>query len=234
MKDHKTHSHSIRDLPAADQPRERLANLGVSALTSGELLAILLRVGIQGENVIRLAERLLKTFDGLHGLHSASVQELSEIKGVGLAKAAQIKAALELGHRMNLESLVNKPLINSPDDVSALLMHSLSASKQEELWVLNLDTRNRVLSMKRLYVGSLNHSTVRISEVFESAVRLRANGIIVVHNHPSGDPSPSPEDIQLTKGLIQAGDLLDIKLLDHIIMGCEGYVSLKQRKLGFE
>lgn len=234
MSDNKNKPHSIRDLPAGDQPRERLANLGASALTSGELLAILLRVGIKNENVIRLAERLLNTFGGLRGLHSATVEELRAIKGMGLAKAAQIKAALELGHRMNLEPLAQKHQINSPEDVAALVMHDLSAARQEELWVLTLDTRNQVLSTQHLYMGSLNHSTVRIGEVFESAVRQKANGIIVVHNHPSGDPSPSPEDVQLTGALVKAGDLLDIKLLDHIIIGREEFVSLKQRKLGFE
>ena len=229
----KNSSHGIRDLPTSDLPRERLAKLGVNALNTSELLAILLRIGVRGENVIRLAERLLRTFYGLHGLHMASIQDLSAIRGVGLAKAAQIKAALELGHRMSMETLQTKPLISSPDDVSMLLKHTLTASRQEELWVLNLDTRNRVISNDRLYLGSLNHSTVRISEVFESAIRQKANGIIVVHNHPSGDPSPSPEDVSLTKTLIEAGNLLDIKVLDHVIIGSEGFVSLKQRKLGF-
>jgi DNA repair protein RadC len=224
----------ISDMRNEDKPRERMAALGSSALSSRELLAILLRVGTKGENVLNMADRLLNSYGGLQGLHSASFAELCAEHGMGVSKTAQLKAALELGHRLKLEELKEKPVINSPGDVADLVMHELSAARQEHLWVLMLNTRNHVLNIQRLYTGSLNHSTVRIGEVFEAAIRHKAAGIIVVHNHPSGDPSPSPEDIQLTTALIKAGDLLDIKLLDHIIIGSREFVSLKQRKLGFE
>jgi DNA repair protein RadC len=227
-------SFRISDMRNEDKPRERMASMGTSALSSRELLAILLRIGTKGENVLSLADRLLNTYGGLQGLHSASFTELCAEHGMGVSKTAQLKAALELGQRLKMEELKEKPVINSPADVADLVMHELSAARQEHLWVLMLTTRNHVLNIQRLYTGSLNHSTVRIGEVFEAAIRHKAAGIIVVHNHPSGDPSPSPEDIQLTSALIKAGDLLDIKLLDHIIFGGREFVSLKQRKLGFE
>jgi len=225
----------ISDMRTEEKPRERMAALGSGALFDRELLAILLRVGTKGENVLALADRLLNTFGGLQGLHSASFDELCTERGMGVSKTAQLKAALELGHRLKTEKLEEeKKVINSPEDVANLVMHELTATRQEQLWVLTLNTRNHVLSVQHLYTGSLNHSTVRIAEVFEAAIRHKAAGIIVVHNHPSGDPAPSPEDIQLTTALRQAGDLLDIKLLDHIIFGSREYVSLKQRRLGFE
>ena len=224
----------ISDMRAEEKPRERMASKGSGALSVRELLAILLRVGTRGENALELADRILDTFGGLQGLHSAAFDELCAERGMGISKTAQLKAALELGHRLKLEPLKEKKVINSPEDVAELVMHELSAARQEHLWVLMLTTRNRVLDIQRLYTGSLNHSTVRIAEVFEAAIRRKAAGIIVVHNHPSGDPAPSPEDIKLTTAIRQAGDLLDIKLLDHIIFGSHEYVSLKQRRLGFE
>jgi DNA repair protein RadC len=227
-------TYRISDMRREDKPRERLVTLGASALQTRELLAILLRVGIKGENVLDLSERLLKEFGGLQGLHSAEIRELSAVRGMGISKACQLKAALELGHRLKTEELQEKPLINSPADAAELVMHELSAASQEELWVLLLNTRNRVLSIQHLYTGSLNHSTVRIGEVFAAAIRHKAAGIIVAHNHPSGDPAPSPEDIKLTSTLRQAGELLDIKLLDHLIIGRRDFVSLKQRRLGFD
>jgi len=227
-------NHRIRDMRGEDKPRERLADLGASALNTRELLAILLRVGVKGENVLELSDRLLKEFGGLQGLHSADLVELSTIRGIGMAKACQLKAALELGNRLRSEEFEKKPEINSPADAAGLVLHTLSAASQEELLVLNLNTRNRVLSIQHLYTGSVNHSTVRIAEVFTAAIRQKAAAIIVAHNHPSGDPAPSPEDIQLTTAIRQAGDLLDIKLLDHLIVGGQEYVSLKQRRLGFD
>jgi DNA repair protein RadC len=227
-------THRIKDKPEEERPRERIARLGGSALNRTELLAILLRTGVPGENALELADHLLVEFGGLQGLHRAEFKDLSRVRGVGPAKAAQLKAALELGFRMNLEEKGEKPRIGSPEDVVALVQQPMSALAQEELWVMALDTRNRVLHTQHLYTGSLNHSTVRIAEIFEVAMRCKAAGVIVIHNHPSGDPSPSPEDIQLTRALREAGDLLDLKLLDHIIIGGIGFVSMKQKKLGFD
>ncbi len=227
-------TYRIKDLSAEDRPRERLAQLGVGALTKAELLAILLRTGVPGESAIHLAERLMQTFGGLKGLHRASFEELCRVRGLGVAKASQLKAALELGQRLKQEEAGERSTINSPQDAADLVMHAMSALQQEELWVLALDTRNHVLHTEKLYTGSLNHSSVRIAEIFEVGIRHKAAALIVVHNHPSGDPSPSPEDIQLTRALLESGKLLDIKVLDHLIIGRDVFVSMKQRKLGFD
>ena len=227
-------TYRISDMPKDEKPRERLINLGARALSKNELLAILLRTGVQGENVLELAERLLRDFGGLQGLHRASLDELSQTRGIGPTKAVEIKAAIELGRRLEEEKVEEKITITSPEDAVRVVQHDLSAARQEQLWVMTLDTRNHVLKTEKLYSGSLNHSSVRVGEVFESAIRLKAAALIVIHNHPSGDPTPSPEDIQITQALRQAGDLLDIKVLDHIIIGQKEWASLKQRKLGFD
>jgi len=225
--------YRIRDLESGDRPRERLAHLGAEALSTAELLAILLRVGIPGENAVQLGTRLLKTFGGLSGLHRASFHELQAQRGVGVAKAAQIKAAIELGRRMVAASPEERPAIHSPADAAALVLYEMSALSQEHLWVILTDTRNRVMHIEKMYRGSLNASTVRVGEVFRAAIQRNAAAILVVHNHPSGDPTPSPEDITLTRALIQAGRLLDIEVLDHLVIGQGRFVSLKERGLAF-
>lgn len=226
-------TYRITDLSANDRPRERLAELGPQALSNGELLAILLRVGVQGENSVQLGQRLLNEFGGLHGLHRASVIEICNVHGVGMAKAAQIKAAIELGVRLRLEAPEEKPAIHSPADAAALVQYEMSALPQEHLRVINLDTRNRVINIEKVYVGSLNASTVRVGELFKSAIQRNAAAIIILHNHPSGDPTPSPEDVSLTRAVVQAGKLLDIEVLDHLVIGHGRYISLKERGLGF-
>lgn len=225
--------YRIRDLESGDRPRERLAHLGAEALSTAELLAILLRVGIPGENAVQLGTRLLKTFGGLSGLHRASFHELQAQRGVGVAKAAQIKAAIELGRRMVAASPEERPAIHSPADAAALVLYEMSALSQEHLWVILTDTRKRVMHIEKMYRGSLNASTVRVGEVFRAAIQRNAAAILVVHNHPSGDPTPSPEDITLTRALIQAGRLLDIEVLDHLVIGQGRFVSLKERGLAF-
>jgi DNA repair protein RadC len=225
--------YRIRDLDDQERPRERLAKLGPEALSTAELLAILLRVGVPGENAVQLGTRLLQTFGGLSGLHRASFHELQSQHGVGVAKAAQIKAAIELGRRMVAAAPEERPAIHSPADAAALVLYEMSALTQEHLWVILTDTRNRVLHIEKMYKGSLNASTVRVGEVFRAAIQRNAASILVVHNHPSGDPTPSPEDITLTRALIQAGHLLDIEVLDHLIIGQGRYVSLKERGLAF-
>jgi DNA repair protein RadC len=226
-------AYRITDLSSSDRPRERLAELGPQALSNAELLAILLRVGIQGENSVQMGQRLLQDLGGLHGLHRASVLEISQQHGLGLAKAAQIKAAIELGIRLRLEAPEERPAIHSPADAAALVQYEMAALPQEHLRVVNLDTRNRVINIEKLYVGSLNASTVRVGELFKPAISRNAASIIVIHNHPSGDPAPSPEDVALTRSIVQAGKLLDIEVLDHLVIGQGRWVSLKERGLGF-
>lgn len=229
-----TYSVLIRDMALGDRPRERLAQVGERAVSTAELLAIILRSGSGGESVIRLAERLLVKFNGLPGLGRASLGELNTVKGIGEAKAIEIKAALELGRRLLATSPAERPRVNSPADAANLLLSEMSLLEQEHLKVILLDTRNQVLAMPTIYVGSLNTSVMRVGELFRPAIRENAAAVIVVHNHPSGDPSPSAEDVAVTRQLVKAGELLDIKVLDHLIIGHQRYVSLKERGLGFD
>ncbi len=221
----------IRDLAEEDRPRERLIEVGERALSSAELIAIILRVGTKGISAVRLAERLLVEFDGLPGLGRASVAALSNISGVGSAKAVQIKAALELGRRMVASSPEERPKVTSPADAANLLMSEMMLLEQEHLRVILLNTRNEVLSMPTIYQGSLNTSVIRVGELFRQAIRANAAALIVAHNHPSGDPSPSPEDIAVTRQFVKAGNLLDVTVLDHVVIGHQRFVSLKERQL---
>ncbi len=232
MSEHRP-TYRITDLAATDRPRERLAKHGANTLTTPELLAILLRVGVPGENAVQLAQRLLNVFGGVAGLHRAPFEEVCNQHGIGPAKAAQIKAALELGNRMRLDAPNEQSTIHSPADAAALVQFDMSVLEQEELWVILLDTRNRVLHIEKVYRGSVNTSQVRIGELFRSAVRRNAAALVVVHNHPSGDPSPSPDDVAVTRAIVAAGKLLDIEVLDHLVIGMGRYASLKERGLGF-
>lgn len=228
-----TSFYTIKDLSEEERPRERLAKLGPQSLTTAELLAILVRVGVVGETAVQVGQRLLQTFGGISGIHRASFHELSNQKGIKLAKAAQIKAAIELGRRLVLESPEERPIVHSPADAAELVQYEMSALEQEELRVLLLDTRNRVQHIETVYRGSVNSSQVRVAEIFKAAIRRNATNLIVIHNHPSGDPTPSPDDVTITRAILQAGELLDVKLLDHIIIGSARFVSLKERGLGF-
>jgi len=226
-------TYRITDLDQAERPRERLRRLGAQALTSAELLAILLRVGVPGENAVQLGQRLMQAFQGLAGLHRASFDEVCAQHGIGEAKAAQIKAAIELGRRLAAESPEDRPSIHSPQDAADLLRYEMSALEQEELRVVLLDNRNRLLGSETVYRGSVNSSQVRVGELFKAAIRRNAVAVIVVHNHPSGDPAPSPDDVAVTRAIVQAGKLLDIDVLDHLVIGAGKFVSLKERGLGF-
>jgi DNA repair protein RadC len=223
----------IRDLPAGERPRERLKHAGEGALSTTELLAIILRTGVGGESVLDMAQRLLSRYDGLPGLARASFAELESEKGLGEAKTAQLKAALEIGRRMLLVSPEERFAVRSPADVAQLLMAEMSHLEQEHFRALYLDTRNRLLGSETIYVGSLNASHIRVGEVFRDAVKRNCAAIIVVHNHPSGDPTPSPEDVEVTRQLVEAGKLLDIEVLDHLVIGQQRFVSLRERGLGF-
>ncbi len=233
MSDSRHPIYRITDLHETERPRERLSSLGPQALNSAELLAILLRVGVAGENAVQLGQRLLQQFDGLPGLHRASFDELKNQRGLGEAKAAQIKAAIELGRRLTLDSSEERPTIHSPADAAALLQYEMSALEQEHLRVILLDTRNHVLDTVEVYRGSVNSSQVRVGEIFKPAIRRGAPAVIVVHNHPSGDPTPSPDDVAVTRAFVQAGKLLDVDVLDHLVIGQGRYVSMKERGLGF-
>lgn len=218
----------ISEFQENNKPRERLFSEGLQALSDGELLAILLGSGTIGENAIDLGNRLLKELGGFSGIHRLEPTELLGIHGVGEAKAARIKAALELGVR-----LVREPyktvVIRSPEDVERLYGLEFRAKSQEELWVLGLNVRNHLIERHRLYKGSQDSSSVRVSELFKIAVTKGYYGVILIHNHPSGDATESPEDVNLTQSVIQAGEILDIRVLDHIIIGLKDAVSIKNR-----
>lgn len=224
----------IQDLPANERPRERLQNYGAKALSNAELLAIILRMGVEGRSAVSLGQQLLAQYDGLRGLAKATIAEICQVKGIGSAKAVQIKAALELGRRLMVAAPEERPQITSPADAANLLMLDMSLLEQEHLWVLLLDTKNHVIDVVKVYQGSVNASLIRISELFRAAVKQNCAAIIVAHNHPSGDPTPSPEDVRVTHQIVDAGKLLDIEVLDHLIIGHQRFVSLKERGLGFD
>lgn len=224
----------IRDMAVNERPRERLMQAGSQAVSNSELLAIILRTGTGSENVLRLAERLLASFRDLSGLARASLTELQMVKGIGPAKAVEIKAALELGRRLMTLTPADRPRVTSPGDGANLLMGEMSLLEQEQLRVILLDTRNHVLRITTVYQGSLNSAQVRIGEIFKGAIKENAAAVIVAHNHPSGDPAPSQDDIRVTREMVKAGKLLDIQVLDHLVIGRGRFVSLKERGLGFD
>src|SRR5579884_1230160 len=227
-------AYTVKSLPADERPRERLLKAGAGALSDGELLAIILRTGLVGEMVTEVANDLLAQYGGFWGLHGATVEQLSRRRGLKGAKVAQLKAALEIGRRMREAAPDERPQVGSPDDACRLLQFGMAALEQEEMWVILLDTRNRVIGRPRpIYRGSLNSTQVRVADLFREAVRENAASIVIAHNHPSGDPTPSPEDVRVTRDVVQAGKLLDVELLDHLVIGRRGFVSLKQRGLGF-
>ena len=224
---------TIRQLPACERPRERLRDHGAAALSNSELLAIILRTGTPSENVLALATTALARFNGLPGLARASFGELCSQHGMGEAKAAQVKAALELGLRLVSAQPEERATVRSPQDVGNLLLAEMGLLEQEHLRVLLLNSKNQVLAMPEVYKGSVNTAQVRISELFRDAIREGCPALIVVHNHPSGDPAPSRDDVDLTSQLIEAGKLLNIDVLDHIIIARQGLVSLRDKGLGF-
>ena len=225
---------TIREMPLGERPRERLQVYGAQALSTAELLAILLRVGVRGISAVNLAMHLLARYGGLSGLAQASFDELESAHGLGPAKVTQIKAALELGRRLMVESPLERPRIGSPADAAHLVLAEMGLLEQEQLRLMLLDTRNRVLEVPTVYVGNLNTSLIRVGELFRYALRANnCSGMIVIHNHPSGDPTPSPEDIAVTKQLVEAGELLNIEVIDHLVIGRQRFVSMNERRLGF-
>lgn len=220
---------SFKDLPEELLPRERLFQLGPEALSNREILAILLRTGIKGENVLTLSERILSDVGGLGALARLTVHELETIHGLGKAKAAEVKAAMELGRRSVSADPLTRPVVNSPQDVAHLVMEEMRYLDREHFRLISLSTKNHVLGISSVSVGSLNSSLVHPRECFKEAIRRNANAIILLHNHPSGDPTPSREDIEVTERIAEGGRILGIDVLDHIIIGDNRYISLKER-----
>ena len=224
----------IDDIAEGERPRERFLKVGPTAASARELLAILLRIGPPKIGVIALADELLRKFGGLAGLARADLQDLQQVHGIGEVKAIEIKAALELGKRLMVSNPDQKPLIKTPADAAQLMMADMGLLEQEEVRTLLLDARNRVVASMMIYRGTLNAANMRVGEVFRDAIRHSSASIVLAHNHPSGDPSPSADDVLVTKELVKAGKLLDIEVLDHLIIAHNRYVSLKERGLGFE
>nr|WP_209121976.1 DNA repair protein RadC [Alkalihalobacillus sp. BA299] len=222
-------SFLIRDVPYHERPRERLLAEGAKFLSNQELLAIILRTGSKEESVLQLAHRVLQKFDGLTMLKEATVEELQEIKGIGEAKAVEVCAVLELGRRISSLKLEERYVIRSPEDVSRYVMEDMRSLTQEHFVCLYLNTKNHVLHRETIFIGSLNASIVHPREVFKEALRRSAASFICLHNHPSGDPTPSREDIEVTKRLGECGKILGIELLDHVIIGDRTYISLKEK-----
>ncbi len=236
---HKGQSYTaIRDMAPTERPRERLASNGAESLSLAELIAIIWRTGSSGtqrQSALSIAMRAVNDHGGVAGLMAASKADLERIPGVGPVKAIELKAALELGRRVALASADERVVIRTPRDVVDLVSAGMSHLDSEHLRIVLLSSKNHVMGIRELYRGTLNSSVVRIAELFRDAIRENCASVIIVHNHPSGDPSPSPEDIRMTADAVKAGALLDISVLDHVIIGSRTlqWVSLRERHLGF-
>ncbi len=225
-------SFTVHDLPLSERPRERLSKLGSEALSSQEILALILGRGIKGESVIVTAQKLLSKFGNLKNLASASVEELTQIKGIGPAKAAQIKAAFELSKRLEDPSTEgSKITVKSPEDAIKATRSQLKGKRKEHFLVLCLDTRNHLINTNKISIGSLDRSLAHPREVFKEAISSCAASVIFMHNHPSGDPTPSEDDIKLTRRLVEAGEIIGIEVLDHIIICDRDHLSMKAKNL---
>ena len=233
------YSFTVRDLPVEERPRERLAKFGAEALSAQELLALILGRGVRGESVMMTAQKLLSKFGSLQGVTEASLEELKQVNGIGMAKAAQIKACLEIGKRARVQSssVQNKAAkkqnerITSPQRVHELVKDRLRNYAKEHFFVLSFDARNKLLGIDTISVGTLTASLVHPRETFEAAIRRHADHIIVAHNHPSQDLEPSQEDKDVTKLLAESGRVLGIALVDHCIVGTDAYISFKEQGL---
>lgn len=232
--DHGKGHRSVRELPVSERPRERLERRGASGLSAPELMALVWGSGTTGRSARDLAEDALARHEGLAGLAVAAPAELCQVPGIGPARAAQLTAAFELGRRALVEWPTARWTIRAPRDLADRLVPEMGRLEREELRVVLLSARNTVMSVERIYQGSVSTALVRVGELFRDAVRRHAAGIIVVHNHPSGDPTPSPEDLHLTAETVAAGRLLDVPVLDHLVIGHDAFVSLRDRGIAFD
>lgn len=225
-------SFTIHDLPIYERPRERLQKFGAEALSAQEILALILGRGIGGESVMVTAQRLLSQFGSIKGIAGASLEELAQVRGIGLAKASQIKAAFELANRLEgYPELGKKPVVKTPDDVVSLVRGRLKGKKKEHFLALLLDTRGQLIKISEISIGSLDSSIVHPREVFKEAISASAASVVFAHNHPSGVPEPSEDDVKLTERLAETGEVMGIEVLDHIIISDNNYVSLKREGL---
>ena len=219
--------YTIKDMPIQERPRERLMRLGAKSLSTYELIAIVFRFGYQEQSALDIAKTLLAGLDHLGELRNKTISEIATIRGIGTTKAISLLAAIELGERV-LQAKTEEIAIASPHDVFSLLCYDVKDLEQEVLIALFLDVKTNLIAKKRIFIGGLNQSLIHPREVFKYAVKYSAYSIILVHNHPSGDPTPSPQDIDVTKRFMEAGKMLQIELLDHIIIAKDKYLSIKE------
>ncbi|AJG97197.1 hypothetical protein LF65_00561 [Clostridium beijerinckii] len=225
-------SLKIKDIPQNERPKEKLLTYGAESLSNSELLAIIIRTGTQGENVLQLCSRLLSELEGLNGILDASFDDIISIKGIKQGKASQILALAELFKRFRTLKAINNDIkITSPKDLASLLMGEMNELNQEVLKVVLLNTKNIIVGIKDVFKGSLNTSVVHPREIFKQAISKNSASIIICHNHPSGDPTPSREDINITLRIKECGNIIGIQLVDHIIIGNNKFVSFKERGL---
>lgn len=220
---------SIKDLNDNDKPREKLYKFGADKLSEYELIAILLGSGSRNEDVLTLSKKLWQYMNKFHRISELAIDDLMEIEGIGLSKACSIISALEFSKRINIRECVDNFSVGSPKSVADIFMNILRDEMKEHFYVLLLDTKNKIISWDEISKGDLNSSIVHPREVFKYALKYSANSIICLHNHPSGDPTPSMQDIEITKRLQEVGNLVGIKLLDHIIIGYNKYISLREK-----
>lgn len=225
--------YSVKTIPLKERPRERFLELGSEAVSSSELIAIILGNGTKGKSVVHLSQELISKFETLNGLAEATIAEICEVKGMGKAKAMQIKAALTLAMRLSQTSLSAKYKIDHPLRAYNLLKDILEKEKRELFVVILLDTKSCLINHHIVSIGTLSRSLVHPREVFYPAIRHKAASLLLAHNHPSGDPTPSKEDINITKTLIEVGEMMGMPVKDHIIIGNNKYISLKEQNLGF-
>lgn len=219
----------MKEMPESERPREKLMRFGVKALSNAELLATLIRTGTKEASAVELSRRVLSANQGgLRALADCTVEELNQIKGIGTTKATQIIAAVELGKRLSMSRQGSKLNIKSPLDIANIFMEEMRYYKKEYFNTILLNTKNEIISTENISIGSLNSSLVHPREVFVSAIRKSASSMILIHNHPSGNPKPSNEDIKITKRLIEVGKIVGIEVLDHIVIGDGRYISLKE------
>ncbi len=225
------YSIMMKDLPALERPRERLRELGAERLSNRELLAILLRTGTRKSSALQVADQLLAEFGSLRELAGASMEELSRIRGIGSVKAGDLQAAMELAKRLQADGRQNLDVINSPGDAAGLVMEEMRRLDREHFVILMLNSKHRVTARKTVSIGHLNASLVHPRELFKEVIRRSSAAVVLVHNHPSGDPTPSEEDLTVTRRLAEAGKLLGIAVLDHIIVGENQFISLREQGL---